>query len=78
MATDERRGSVRASLAELAELSADEFPLASSALQELLAEPFPCDALKDEIWINLVVGLAHEQLEDALGEGNADSRDPRR
>lgn len=78
LATDERRESVRASLAELAELSADEFPLCSSALQELLAEPFPRGALKDEIWINLVVGLAHEQLEDALGEGTADSRDPRR
>jgi hypothetical protein len=72
LATDERRESVRASLAELAELSADEFPLASSALQELLGEPFPHDPVKDEIWINLVVGLAHEQLEDALGEGTAD------
>lgn len=78
LATDERRRSVRASLAELAGLSADEFPLASLALQELLAEPFPRDALKDEIWINLVVGLAHEQLEDALGEGSADRGDPRR
>jgi hypothetical protein len=72
LATDERRESVRASLAELAELSADEFPLASSALQELLGEPFPHDPVKDEIWINLVVGLAHEQLDDALGEGTPD------
>jgi len=72
LATDERRESVRASLAELAELSADEFPLASSALQELLGEPFPHDPVKDEIWINLVVGLAHEQLEDALGDEAAD------
>ena len=63
---------MRASLAEVAELPADEFPLASSALQELLSEPFPRDAQKDEIWINLVVGLAHEQLEDPLGEEAAD------
>jgi hypothetical protein len=72
LATDERRRSVRASLAEVAELSADEFPLASSALQELLSEPFPHDPAKDEIWINLVVGLAREQLEDALDEETAD------
>jgi hypothetical protein len=72
LATDERRESVRASLAELAELSADEFPLASSALQELLSERAAHDPAKDEIWINLVVGLAHEQLEDALGEGSLD------
>jgi hypothetical protein len=63
---------VRASLTELSELSADDFPLASAALHELVAEPFPRDALKDQIWINLVVGLAHEQLEDALGEGSLD------
>jgi hypothetical protein len=72
LATDERRESVRASLAELAELSADEFPLASSALRELLGEPFPRDPVQDEIWSNLVVGLAHEQLEDALGDETAD------
>jgi len=72
LATDERRESVRAALTELADLSADEFPLASSALQELLGEPFPHNPAKDEIWINLVVGLAHEQLEDALGEETAD------
>ena len=58
------------------ELSTAEFPLASSALQELLAEPFPRDAL-DELWVSLVVGLAHEQLEDALGEGTAAWADPR-
>jgi hypothetical protein len=72
LATDERRRSVRASLAELAELSADEFPLASSALQELLSEQAAHDPAKDEIWVSLVVGLAHEQLEDALGEGSLD------
>lgn len=66
LATDERRRTVRASLAELAELSAEEFPLASLALRELLAEPVPDDPVKDELWVNLVVGLAHEQLDDAL------------
>lgn len=66
LATEERRRSVRASLTELAELSADEFPLASSALHELLAEPVPADPVKDDIWISLVVGLAQEQIEDAL------------
>ena len=66
LATDERRRVVRASLAELAELSAEEFPLASLALRELLAEPVPDDPVKDELWVNLVVGLAHEQLDDAL------------
>jgi hypothetical protein len=59
---------VRASLAELAELSADEFPLASMALRELLAEPVPDDPVKDELWVNLVVGLAQEQLEDVLAD----------
>jgi len=66
LATNERRRAVRASLAELAELSAEEFPLASLALQELLAEPVPDDPAKDELWVNLLVGLAHEQLEGAL------------
>jgi len=68
LATDERRRAVRAALGELAELSAEEFPLASLALRELLAEPVPDDPAKDELWVNLVVGLAHEQLEDALAD----------
>lgn len=59
---------MRAALGELAELSAEEFPLASLALRELLAEPVPDDPAKDELWVNLVVGLAHEQLEDALAD----------
>lgn len=66
LATDERRRILRASLTELAELAAEEFPLASSTLQQLLSEPFPEDPVRDELWINLVVGLAQEQLEDAL------------
>jgi len=69
LATDERRRAMRAALAELVELSAEEFPLASLALRELLAEPVPDDPVKDELWVNLVVGLAQEQLEDALVEG---------
>jgi len=48
------------------ELSGEEFPLASLALRELLAEPVPDDPVQDELWVNLVVGAAHEQLEDAL------------
>ena len=68
LATDERRRAVRASLAELADLSADEFPLESLALRQLLAEPVPDDPVRDELWVNLVVGLAHEQLDDALAD----------
>ena len=68
LATDERRRAMRASLAELAELSGEEFPVASLALRELLAEPVPGDPVDDELWVNLVVGLAQEQLEDALAD----------
>jgi len=68
LATKERRRDVRAALAELAELSAEEFPLASLALRELLGEPVPDDPAKDELWVSLVVGLAQEQLEDALAD----------
>lgn len=59
---------MRAALADLAELSADEFPLTSHALRELLAEPVTDDPVKDELWVNLVLGLAQEQLEDALAD----------
>jgi len=41
LATDERRQSMRTALAELASVSADEFPLAAAALNKLLAEPVP-------------------------------------
>ena len=57
---------MRASLAELAELSAEDFPLVSATLSELLVEPVPDDRAQDELWVNLVVGMAHEQLEDAI------------
>lgn len=49
LATDERRRNVRASLAELARGSADEFPLATAALERLLAEPVPKDPAKDDL-----------------------------
>ena len=77
LATEERRRTVRASLAELAELSAEEFPLASFALAELLAEPVPDDPVKDEIWVNLVIGLAHEQLADAVADTTVPLSAPR-
>ncbi len=58
---------MRAALAELAAMSADEFPAASAALERLLAEPVPKDPAKDEVWRNVVVDLAQEQLANALG-----------
>lgn len=66
LATDERRQDMRASLDELAELAAEDYPLVSAALRDLLAEPVPDDPARDELWVNLVVGMAREQLEDAL------------
>lgn len=68
LATDKRRRNVRASLAELARISADEFPLASAALEQLLAEPMPKDPAKDDLWVSLVVGLAQEQLAHAFAD----------
>ena len=52
-------------------MSADEFPRAADALNELLAEPVPADPAKDELWVNLVLGLAEEQVTVAL---SADAR----
>jgi hypothetical protein len=71
LATNERRRNMRAALAELAVMSADEFPRAADALNELLAEPVPADPAKDELWVNLVLGLAEEQVTAAL---SADAR----
>ena len=71
LATDERRRNMRAALAELAAMSADECPRAADALNELLAEPVPADPAKDELWVNLVLGLAEEQVTVAL---SADAR----
>jgi hypothetical protein len=68
LATEGGRRKVRASLAELAQVSADEFPLSSAALQRLLAEPIPKDPAKDELWVRLVVGLAEEQLAEVLAD----------
>jgi hypothetical protein len=66
LATDERRRSMRAALAELAATSADEFPSAAGALSGLLAEPMSGDPAEDELWVNLVLGLAEEQVIAAL------------
>jgi hypothetical protein len=57
---------MRAALAELAATSADGFPRAAGALSELLAEPMSGDPANDELWVNLVVGLAEEQVIAAL------------
>jgi hypothetical protein len=72
LATDKRRRDVRASLAELARGSAEEFPVASAALERLLAEPIPKDAAKDDLWVSLVVGLAQEQLAHAFADETLD------
>lgn len=72
LATDKRRRNVRASLAELARGSADEFPVASAALERLLAEPIPKDPAKDDLWVSLVVGLAQEQLAHAFADQTLD------
>ncbi len=69
LATDERRQSMRTALAELASVSADEFPLAAAALNKLLAEPVPDDPAKDKLWMSLVAGLAEEQLAAAISTG---------
>ncbi len=72
LATDKRRRDVRASLAELARGSAEEFPAASAALERLLAEAIPKDAAKDDLWVNLVVGLAQEGLAHAFADETLD------
>jgi hypothetical protein len=72
LATDKRRRDVRASLAELARGSAEEFPAASAALERLLAEPIPKNAAKDDLWVSLVVGLAEEQLAHAFADETLD------
>lgn len=68
LATNKRRLNVRASLAELARGSADEFPAASAVLEQLLAEPIPKDPAKDDLWVSLVIGLAQEQLAHAFDD----------
>jgi hypothetical protein len=62
LATDERREAMRAALHELVDVSAEEFPLASSALSSLLAEPVPDDPAEDDLWVNLAVGVVQDQL----------------
>ncbi|MBA2460341.1 MAG: hypothetical protein H0V45_01015 [Actinobacteria bacterium] len=72
LATEKRRRNVRASLAELARSSADQFPAASAALEQLLAEPIPKDPAKDDLWVSLVVGLAREQPDRAFADETLD------
>jgi hypothetical protein len=50
----------------------DQFPVASAALERLLAEPTPEDPAKDDIWVSLVVGLAQEQLAHAFADQTLD------
>ena len=63
LASDERRRSMRRALGRLADAGSEEFPLATGAITGLLAEPMPSDAAEDELWVNLVVGLAQAHLE---------------
>lgn len=65
LATDERRAAMRSALAELADVAHEEFPLAAGSLEALLAEVMPEDPAEDDLWVNLVVGLAQEHLGEA-------------
>lgn len=62
LATDERRSRMREALAGLHDVAVADYPLTAEALEELLAEPQPEDPADDDLWVNLVVGLAQEQL----------------
>jgi hypothetical protein len=68
LATDERRAGMRAALAELRDTAAEDYPLTADALAALLEEPQPDDPADDDLWVNLVVGLAQEQLALAFDE----------
>ena len=63
LATDERRRGMRRALGRLADAGDEEFPLATAATTQLLAEPMPRDPAEDELWVSLVVGLAQQQLD---------------
>lgn len=63
LATDERRASMRRALLQLATAGGEEFPLAGGALRSLLDEPVLNDPAEDDLWVNLVVGLAQQQLD---------------
>jgi hypothetical protein len=63
LATDERRAAMRRALAQLADAGSEEFPLAVGALRALLDEPVARDPAEDDLWVNLVVGLAQQHLD---------------
>jgi hypothetical protein len=63
LATDGRRRSMRRALGRLADAGDEEFPLATAAITSLLSEPMAEDAAEDDLWVNLVVGLAQQQLD---------------
>jgi hypothetical protein len=63
LGTDERRRAMRRALGRLADAGSEEFPLATAAVTALLAEPMPADPAEDDLWVNLVVGLAQQHLD---------------
>jgi hypothetical protein len=63
LATDGRRRAMRRALGRLADAGDEEFPLATAAITNLLAEPLADDPADDDLWVSLVVGLAQQQLE---------------
>jgi hypothetical protein len=56
LATDERRRQARDELAYLAFEARDEIPLLADAIDELLGEPLPDDAGKDDVWVSALFG----------------------
>jgi hypothetical protein len=62
LATDERRSRMRAALAGLRDNAAEDYPLTAAALEDLLVEPQPEDPADDDLWVDLVVGIAQDEL----------------
>jgi hypothetical protein len=62
LATPDRRRALRRALGRLADAGENEFPLATTAITTLLAEPMAADPADDELWVGLVVGLAQRQM----------------
>lgn len=63
LATDARRAAMRRALSQLADAAGEEFPLAVGAIRSLLDEPISNDPAGDDLWTNLVVGLAQAHLD---------------
>lgn len=63
LATDDRRAAMRRALRQLADAAGEEFPLAVGAIRSLLDEPTPNDPAEDDLWVDLVVGLAQAHLD---------------